>query len=246
MRADKAHRIQGLVAGALVLALGEGDGARADGRATSYPKRAAIEQYLMADRASEIALARSAAPPAISADATILVLTPHGYETAVKGKNGFTCSVERKWQSPFDDPEFWNPKVRSPICLNPPAARSIGPVQLKRTELALTGLSKSDIMAQMKEAFARNDFGPLEPGAMSYMMSRQQYLDDRDPHFHPHLMFYAPNSIRGADWGANLPGSPVMLGSERLPDGTLEPFIIFVVPTTHWSDGTVDSQHHRP
>jgi hypothetical protein len=231
---------------ALVLALGASHRARADDGGKSYPERAALEQYLMGDRAAEIALARSAAPPAVSRDATILVLTPRGYETAIKGKNGFVCSVERKWQSPFDDPEFWNPKVRSPVCLNPQAARSIGPVQLKRTELALSGLSRMDIMARMKEAFARKELGPLEPGAMSYMMSRQQYLDDRDPHFHPHLMFYAPNTIRGIDWGANLPGSPVMMGSDRLPDGTLEPFLIFVVPTTHWSDGTADSAHDHP
>jgi hypothetical protein len=48
-----------------------------------------------------------------------------GYETAVKGKNGFVYLVDRAWQAPFADPEFWNPKVRAPVCLNPQAARSV-------------------------------------------------------------------------------------------------------------------------
>ena len=55
-----------------------------------YPRMAPLEQYLM-DRDAEIALARSAAPDAISHDATIAVLGRHGYETAVEGKNGWVC-----------------------------------------------------------------------------------------------------------------------------------------------------------
>ena len=83
--------------------------------APGYPRMAPIAQYLMPDRAAEIALARSAAPAAISDHATILVLQPHGYVTAVEGQNGFVCVVERSWMSPFDAPQFWNPKLRGPI-----------------------------------------------------------------------------------------------------------------------------------
>ena len=43
-----------------------------------YPNMAPIERYLM-DHDAEIALARSAAPDAISRDAAVLVLTRHGY-----------------------------------------------------------------------------------------------------------------------------------------------------------------------
>jgi hypothetical protein len=39
--------------------------------------------------------------------------------------------------TPFDHPEFWNPKIRGPICFNPPAARSVWPLTIKRTELVL-------------------------------------------------------------------------------------------------------------
>ena len=76
--------------------LGMGNQAIAQDAKTAYPSMAPIEQYLM-DRTAEIALARSAAPESISDDAEILVLGRHGFETAVKGKNGFVCIVERSW-----------------------------------------------------------------------------------------------------------------------------------------------------
>lgn len=137
-----------------------------------YPKMAPIDQYLMADRNAEIAMARSAAPTAISGDAEVLVLGRYGYETAIKGKNGFVCVVERAWMSPFNFSGFWNPKMRGPICFNPPAARSILPLTIKRTELVLAGLSKSQIIDSIKE-FDVKELPALEPGAMCYMMSKQ-------------------------------------------------------------------------
>jgi hypothetical protein len=39
-----------------------------------YPSMASLDQYIMTDRNAEIALARSAAPAAISSDAEVLVL----------------------------------------------------------------------------------------------------------------------------------------------------------------------------
>jgi hypothetical protein len=137
---------------------------------------APLDQYLMTDRNAEIALARSAAPASISSDAKVLVLGRHGYETAVKGKNGFACVVERSWMAPFDDPEFWNPRIRGPICLNPAAARSILPITLKRTELVLAGLSRPQLIDSIRAAVDKGGLPPLEPGAMSYMMSKLQFM----------------------------------------------------------------------
>src|SRR5882762_8022689 len=107
---------------ALILILDAGWQARAQDRQTSYPSMAPLDQYLV-DRNAEIALARSAAPEAISRDAEILILGRHGYETAVKGKNGFVCIVGRSWTSAADA-DFWDPKVRVPMCVNAAAARS--------------------------------------------------------------------------------------------------------------------------
>jgi hypothetical protein len=187
----------------------------------------------MTDRNAEIALARSAAPKSISADATILVLDRHGYETAVKGKNGFVCMVERAWMSPFDHPEFWNPKNRSPICYNPAAARSILLYTFKRTELVLAGSSNPQMLDSIKAAVARKELPTPEPGAMSYMLSKESYLNDQVGHWYPHLMFHIPKTD-GESWGANLSGSPVMLDDRQVP----EPETIFLVPVGKWSDGT--------
>src|ERR1700704_6896313 len=179
----------------LVLALGAARQARAQDNKTPYPSMAPLDQYLIADRNAEIALARSAAPDSISRDAKVLVLGPHGYETAVEGKNGFVCVVERGWMGPFegeDAANFWNPKIRGPICFNPPAARSILPLTYKRTEMILAGQSKAQIIAGIK-TFIKQELPPLEPGAMSYMMSKDQYLTDSGRHnWIAHLMFYTP------------------------------------------------------
>src|SRR5271154_7124163 len=77
-----------------------------DARA-QYASMVPLDQYLM-DRNAEIGMARSAAPEAISRDADVLFLGRNGYETAVKGNNGFVCAVERGWMGPFDGANFWN------------------------------------------------------------------------------------------------------------------------------------------
>lgn len=83
-----------------------------------YARMAPLAQYLAADQASEIALARSAAPKSIADHAAVMTLGRHGYETAVKGSNGFVCFVQRSWANDFDNSEFWNPRIRTPQCWN--------------------------------------------------------------------------------------------------------------------------------
>ena len=202
---------------------------------TPYPHIAPLDQYLMADQNAEIALARSAAPASISSDATVVVLKQHGYETAVKGKNGFVCIVERSWMSPFDWPEFWNPKMRGPICFNPAAVRSVLPFTYKRTEMILAGLPRDQVVDRLKQTVARKEVPALEPGAMCYMMSRDANLGDSPGHWHPHLMFYGPRS-EAADWGSDLPGSPVYLNPQF--KNSPEPLGTFMVAVDRWSDGT--------
>jgi hypothetical protein len=206
-----------------------------------YPTMAPIEQYLM-DRNAEIALARSAAPASISNDAEVMVLGPHGFETAIKGKNGFVCIVERGWTS-APDPDFWNPKVRVPMCHNAASARSFLLRNLKKTELILKGHTKTQMMEAISVAIMRKELPPMESGAMCYMMSKEGYGGDLIPHWPSHLMFFFSDIIP-QDWGANLPGSPIL----GLVD-TSEHLTQFVIPTQLWSDGTKDTQasplHHK-
>jgi len=200
---------------------------------TPYPNMAPVDQYLM-DRNSEIALARSAAPESISRDAEVLVLGRHGYETAVKGANGFVCLVERSWTSPIDDPGFWNPKGRAPICLNAAAARSYLPRTIKRTDLILAGRTKAQMIEAVKAAVDNKELPAMEPGAMCYMLSKQGYLGDPVGHWHPHLMFFLSQTAPAA-WGAGLPGSPIFAFDDKWEDLT-----VFLVPVLQWSDGTFD------
>jgi hypothetical protein len=141
------------------------------------------------ERNAEIALAKSAAPESISRGAEVMVLAPHGDETVVKGKNAFVCMVERSWTAGIDDPDFWNPKLRAPICFNPPAARSYLPLTIKKTELVLAARSKAQMLEGSKAAFDKKELPALESGAMCYLLSKQGYLSDRDGHRHLHLMF---------------------------------------------------------
>jgi hypothetical protein len=198
---------------------------------TPYPNMAPIEQYLM-DRDAEVAMARSAAPDSISKDAEVMVLGRHGYETAVKGTNGFVCMVERSWTAGIDFPEFWNPKLRGPICFNPPAVRSYLPLTIRKTDLVLVGRSKAQMFEEIKAGLDKKELPTPEYGAMCYMMSKQGYLNDRAGHWHPHLMFFVP-LMEAAVWGADLPGSPLL--ATPVPEDRLT---IFMLPLAKWSDGT--------
>ena len=202
--------------------------------AADYSAMAPLDQYLM-DRSAEIALARSAAPPAIADKATILVLTRQGYETAVKGDNGFVCAVERSWMSQYDFPQFWNPHMRGPLCYNPAAVRSILPYTIRRTELVLAGRTKPEMSAAIKDGIDKHTLPPLEAGAMTYMMSKQQYLNDDAHNWMPHLMFYFPRAD-GGNWGADLPGAPPMLNPQF--QESPEAISVLMVAVKHWSDGT--------
>jgi hypothetical protein len=202
---------------------------------TQYPSMAPLDQYLIADRNAEIALARSAAPPTISSEATVLAFGKSGYETAVEGKNGFTCLVERSWMNPFDSPGFWNPKMRGPICYNPAAVRTILPYTISRTKLVLAGLSKTQIRENTIATVAKNELPKPEVGAMSYMMSKAGNLGVGVGPWCPHLMFHVPKMDQ-ASWGADLEGSPVVVANQYVD--VPEPQTIFMVPVSHWSDGT--------
>jgi hypothetical protein len=214
------------------LALCPAAGFAATAAPAAYERMAPLDEYLMA-KGTEVALARSAAPAEISDKATVLTLGRKGYENAVNGSNGFTCLVERSWMSPFDSPEFWNPKMRGPVCYNPAASKSILAYTLHRTKLVLDGRSKREMLEEIRAALERKELPWPAPGAMSFMMSKDGYLGDTQGHWHSHLMFHVPK-VDAASWGANLPGSPVALDDREVP----EPETIFLVPVAHWSDGT--------
>jgi hypothetical protein len=196
-----------------------------------YPAMAPLKEYLMPEDA-EIALARSAAPASIADDATVMVLGRQGYTTAVQGTNGFLCYVERSWARSTDDPEFWNPKMRAPNCFNAAAATTVAQIYLTKTRLVLAGQSKAEIVQAIAADLDHGKLPPLAPGAMCYMMSKHQYLNDQGKSWYPHLMFYVAGDV-ASSWGASLPGSPVIASND--PEARVT---IFMVVVRHWSDGT--------
>jgi hypothetical protein len=230
-------RANGIKSIALVIVLGATFQLRAQEATTPYPKMAPVDQYLMADRDAEINLARSAAPESIARDAEVLVLGRQGFETAVKGKNGFVCIVGRGWTSAADA-DFWNPKVRVPMCVNAPGARSYLLRVTKETEWGLAGRTPAQINESIAAALAKKELPAMESGAMCYMMGKQGYGGDIAPHWPSHLMFFYSDTDPGT-WGANLPGSPVI----AVADPT-EHLTQFVIVMQRWSDGT--EYHESP
>jgi hypothetical protein len=196
-----------------------------------------VSQYLMNPKA-EIAFARTAAPASISDHATIMTLSAHGYTVAAKGENGFTCLVEYGWNH-LNLPDFWSTKLRTPVCYNAAASRTVLLYTLKRTDLALSGQTESQIEQAMSAAVAAKTLPPAAPDSIAYMMSKEQYINDDAKAWYPHLMFFMPQSDGanvGMSWGADRSRSPVVYDPHS---GKFhEPWTRFFIPVSHWSDGS--------
>lgn len=202
------------------------------GGTANHNGMAPVARYLM-PRDAEISLARSAAPKSISRDAEILVFTRKGFQRVVKGKNGFVCMVARSWSAGFGDPNFWNPRVRAPICYNAVAVPSQVAETIKRTQVALAGGSESQIREAIKTAIENGELPVAKAGSMSYMLSKGTYFNRRTTHWRPHLMFYVPQTDPKS-WGAGFAQSPI-LGVNQ-PE---ERMTVFLIPLSRWSDGTL-------
>lgn len=193
-----------------------------------------VTPYLIADRATEISLARSAAPGRISDSASVLVMTREGYVEAATGTNGFVCLVVRAFGGPMDTLAWANARVRAPHCLNPAAVRTVLPEIAFRTALVMRGTPALEVIRRTEAAYTDHQLPPVvENGAMAYMLSPRQYLTDEDPHWHPHVMFYFPAEDGGA-WGAGGMDAPVIFGGA----GTTTKGIVLFIPVPQWSDGT--------
>jgi hypothetical protein len=212
-------------------------GAVAQAAKDAYSAMAPLDQYLIADQPSEVALARSAAPASISDAAEVMVLQRDGYKTAVKGTNGFMCLVERSWGQGTEEAEFWNPKMRAPHCFNAQATKSFAQIYLMKTKLVLAGKSRPEIAKAVATGLDTKELPALEPGAMAYMMSRQQYLNDQGKNWRSHTMFFSPGDMTKS-WAADDPNSPIMM-----VNNPQERVTVLLVLADKWSDGTASPMH---
>lgn len=157
--------------------------------------------YLM-ERERELALALSAGPGHVTANAEVLLFSGDGYHPVRQGGNGFVCLVERSWTNATHWKEFFEPRLSVPICYNREASQTILPVYLKKTQLALAGYNAQEIQRRLDSAFRSGEFRTPRGTAMSYMVSAGQYLGEPAGQFRPHVMLYSPYTT-DADWGDN-------------------------------------------
>jgi hypothetical protein len=174
--------------------------------------------------AEEIALARSAAPAAVSADATVLVLEERGtrWVTAVEGTNGSTCYVDRTWEGSLE-----------PMCFDPEGSRTTLKIQVARSEMGLAGASEAEIDGAIEEGLAAGRLRHPSRPAMAYMLSSAQvlYNDEgkRVGAWKPHLMLYWPGLTK-ADIGGVGEGPLVGPSVIMIDEGTDDAMLIIVQP----------------
>jgi hypothetical protein len=170
-------------------------------------------------REREIALARSAAPPAVSREATVMVLTGRGFEVAVKGTSGVTCVVNRS-----------HPQSLEPHCFDAEASATVLPMELRRTELLREGISNEEIDREIAAGLLSGKYRLPRRPAMSYMMSSEQVLYSDEGRkvgkWEPHLMIYYPN-LTSADLG--LGGTPSTQAALVVDEGKSVSNIMIVV-----------------
>jgi hypothetical protein len=202
--------------------------ARVHGQSSKYPP---LNEYMMTPEA-ETALARSAAPEAISGHATIKILTASGYKVATEGDNGFVCLVMRGWAAPTFTPAqlrdlVYYAKLRAPICFNPVASRTVLPLQELRARLGMEGRTPDQIAEAVQAAYAKGELPKMEMVAFAYMFSADQDLGPGVGHWHPHMMVYTPY-YENSMLGGNQPGALPIVGDDA---GT--PFAVTVIPVDH-------------
>jgi len=191
-----------------------------------------IQDYLM-PQASEIALAKSAAPASISDGATIKVLTTSGFKVVHQGDNGFVCVVMRGFSAPLYTPAqlrdlVYDAALRAPICFDPKAAKEVMPYYELRTKLAMQAKNPDQIAEGVEAAYARGELPKRDGVSFAYMWSADQNLASGIGHWHPHMMVFAPyyeNSTAGGNtFGAPLP---------QVTDDAGTPFAVVVIPVDH-------------
>jgi hypothetical protein len=185
--------------------------------------------YLM-EPGAEIALARSAAPPAISDSASVWVLEPGGFTSAVKGSNGFVCYVARSMASSPRRGDgtlvqgFFNPAIRAPHCMSSEAVRSVGAWHALMTRLALSGFTQAAVDSTVRVALTSGALTPPRSFAIAYMWSPHQHLGANVGAWKPHMMIYAPFATQASVGENQLLGD----GPQVLDGGT--PWAVMVVP----------------
>jgi hypothetical protein len=172
------------------------------------------------DRTAEIALARSAAPPGVSAAARVLVLTDTGYIVADSGRTGVVCLVDRSWRHSLE-----------PHCYDAEGAATILPIAVFRGVERHRGRAEAEIQREVIAGLASGRFRLPRRPSLTYMLSSAQvlYNDEgkRVGAWLPHVMLYYPG-LTNAELG--LGTAPDLRVGVVSDEGTPLATLMIVVP----------------
>lgn len=169
-------------------------------------------------REEKIKLARSAAPPEVSNNASVYVLERSGYAKVQDGSNGFSCFVDR--QTPLN---------QEPTCFDSEGSASTLPTRIFAEEQRGRGKSEEEIKAAIADGYKTGRFhAPAKPGIV-YMMSDQGYIYvesvKKIVHLPAHLMFYAPYAT-----DKDLGSPPMAINMPRLIRAGEPDAVMIVIP----------------
>jgi len=163
------------------------------------------------DEAAEIALARSAAPPAISGNADVWVLRRGGHVKVRTGTSGVACIVTRD-----------HPDSLYPICYDAAGARTILPIAIREQQLREQGWDNARVSREIGSAIERGDLQVPERAAVAWMESADQiiYAGPDGPRvgaWKPHLMIHIPGLTPGSFGAAEMPDGDFMIREPGTP-----------------------------
>ena len=178
----------------------------------------------------EIALATSAAPEEVSAQATVYVLRATGPAKAREGTNGCTCLVSRD----LHEGSLY------PICYDREASTSAFQQELMELRLRFEGRAEEEIKRAVVAAYASGTLHAPNRPAMIYMMSPRQVLFSSPfaegvnvGAWHPHLMIAMPFAT-SEQFGLSPNPSIDAFQLERSGEAGAQ----LIVPLTRWADAS--------
>src|SRR5215470_6030247 len=126
---------------------------------------AAGELTPLMDKPRETALALSACPPSVQAQAGLYLLDKPGYVKVRESQNGFTAIVQHSL-----------PTAQEPQCLDAEGTRTFLPRILKVAELRAQGKSREEIRRIVADAFAKGALQPPSRPGVDYMLSTENVV----------------------------------------------------------------------
>lgn len=150
------------------------------------------KDYLI-DEKEELRLAATAGPPAVTEGAAYYSLREDGYHKVNESSNGFHCFVERSFGAPSPSNEIrFDPRIRAPHCINPEGARTRMKEFFLVAKLAMSGYSSEQINRAVDLAYGKGELQNPKGLALTYMMSKHQWLGERASAWKPHVMLWIP------------------------------------------------------